>query len=119
MRQFGIDADRDFMVDFDHAVLIADIGMCQVLGLKRTSPQPQVPARRNIRYSDKPSMAQFREFAGNLYAKRRMHERMNKRIGGLVLNAELAAEGARDVDDEERRGWDLVHWRAAGYRPQR
>ena len=40
---------------------------------------------------------------------------MNELIGGLVLNAGLAAEGARDVDDEERRGWDLVHWRAAGW----
>ena len=51
------------MVDFDHAVLFTDIGMCQILGLKRSSPQPQVPARRKskIRYSDKPSAAQFRE----------------------------------------------------------
>ena len=106
---------------FDHAVPFADIGMCQVLGLKRTSPQPQVPARREskIRYSDKPSVAQFRDFADKPNAKRRMHERMNELIRGLVLGAELAAEGARDVDDEERRGWDLVHWRAAGYRPQR
>ena len=63
LRQFYIDADRDLMVDFDHAVLFADIGMCQVLGLKRSPPQPQVPARRKskIRYSDKPSVAQFRE----------------------------------------------------------
>ena len=55
VRRFGIDADRDLMVDFDHAVLFADIGMCQVLGLKRTSPQPQVSVRRKstIRYSDK------------------------------------------------------------------
>ena len=53
MRHFGIDADRDLMVDFDHAVLFADIGMCQVLGPKRSSPQPQVPIRRKskIRYS--------------------------------------------------------------------
>ena len=74
-----------------------------------------MPVRRksHIRYSDKPSVPQFREFAGNLYEKRRMHERMNELIGGLVLDAELAAEGARDVDDEERRGWDSVHWRAA------
>ena len=58
-RQFGVDADRDLMVVFDHAVPFADIGMCQVLGLKRTSPQPQVPARceSKIRYSDKPSVA--------------------------------------------------------------
>ena len=117
VRQFGIDADRDLMVDFDHAVLFANIGMRQVMWLKQTSPQPQVPARRKskIRDSDKRSVAQFREFAGSLYAKRRMHERINELIGGLVLNAELAAEGARDVDDEERRGWDLVHWRAAGW----
>ena len=116
MRQFGIDADHGLMVDFDHAVLFVYIDMCQILGLKRISPQPQVPARREskIRYSDKPSVAQFREFADNLYAKRRMHKRTNELIGGLVLNAELTAEGARDVDDEERRGWDLVHWRAAG-----
>ena len=54
VRQFGIDADRGLMVDFDHAVLFADIGMFQVLRLKRTSPQPQVPVRRKskIRYSD-------------------------------------------------------------------
>ena len=106
MKRFGIDADRDLMVDFDHAVLFTDIGMCQVLGLKRTSPQPQVPVRRKskIRYSDKPGVAQFREFADKLYAKRRVHERMNELIGGLVLDAELAAEGLRDVNDEERRG---------------
>ena len=115
--QFGIDADRDGMVDFDHAVLFADIGMCQVLRLKRSSPHPQVPVRRKskIRYSDKPSVAQFREFADSAYVKRRIHECMNKLIGGLVLDAELAATGARDVDDEERRGWDQVHWRAAGW----
>ena len=52
VRRFGIDADRDLMVDFDHAVLFAVIGMCQVLELKRSSPQPQVKVRRKskIRY---------------------------------------------------------------------
>ena len=126
MRQFGIDADRDLMVDFDHAVLFADIGMCQVLVLKRSSPQPQVTVRRKskIRHSDKPSVAQFREFAGNLYVKRRMHERMNELIGGLVLDAELTAAEAHDVDDEERRGWELgsgslASRRLARHRPQR
>ena len=76
VRQSVVDADRDLTVDFDHAVLFADIGMCQVLGLKRSSPQPQVPLRRKskIRYSDTPSVAQFREFADNLYVKRRMQE---------------------------------------------
>ena len=34
VRRFGIDADRDLAVDFDHAVLFSDIDMCQVLGLK-------------------------------------------------------------------------------------
>ena len=117
VRRFGIDADRDPMVDFDHAALFADIVMCQVLGLQRTLPQPQVPTRRKskIRYSDKPGVAQFREFADKLHTKRRVHERMDELIGGLVLDAELAAEGARDVNDEERRGWDSVHWRAAGW----
>ena len=68
------------------------------------------PRRKSkTRYSDKPSVAQFREFAEKLYVKRRVHERMNELIGGLVLDAELAAEGARDVDNEERRGWDSVH----------
>ena len=28
VRRFGIDADRDLMVDFDHAVLFADIETC-------------------------------------------------------------------------------------------
>ena len=98
VRRFGIDADRDLMVDFYHAALFADIGVCQVLGLKRTSPQPQLTAKRKSkpRYSDKPSVAQFGEFAGKLYAKRRVHERVNELIGGLVLDAELAAEGARE-----------------------
>ena len=65
VRRFGIDADRDLMVDFDHAVLFTDIDMCQVLGPKRTSPQPHVPARRKSksRYSDKLGVAQFRDFA--------------------------------------------------------
>ena len=40
---------------------------------------------------------------------------MNELIGGLVLDAELASEGVRDVNNEERRGWDSVHWRAAGW----
>ena len=31
VRKFGIDADRDPMVDFDHAVLFTDVDMCQVL----------------------------------------------------------------------------------------
>ena len=60
-------------------------------------------------------VAQFREFADKLYAKRRVHERMNELIGGLVLDEELAAVGLRDVNDEERRGWGAVHWRAAGW----
>ena len=64
---------------------------------------------------DKPGVAQFREFADKLYAKRRVHERMDELVGELVLDAELAAEGLRDVNDEERRGWDSVHWRAAGW----
>ena len=85
-----------------------------MLGLKRTSPQPQVPVRRKstIRYSDKPGVAQFREFADKLYAKRRVHERMNELIGGLVLDEELAAAGLRDANGEERCGWSAVHWRA-------
>ena len=44
-----------------------------------------------------------------------MHERMNELVGGLVLDAELAAEGAADVADEERRGWEQVHWQAASW----
>ena len=117
VRQFGIDADRDLMVDFDHAVLFTDIDMCQVLGLERSSPRPQVPVRRKstIRYSDKQGVAQFREFADKLYAKRRVHERVNELIGGLALDEELAAAGLREVNDEERRGWSAVHWRAAGW----
>ena len=89
-----------------------------MLGLKRTSPQPQVPVRRKstIRYSDdKPGVAQFREFADKLYAKRRVHERMNELIDGRILDEELAAAGLRDVNDEECRGWSAVHWRAAGW----
>ena len=76
-----------------------------------------MPTRRKstIRYSDKPTVAQFRDFADKLYVKRRMHERMNELIGRLVLNAALAAEGAADVDNEERRSWGLAHWRAAGW----
>ena len=83
VRRFGIDADRGLMVDFDHAFLFADIDMCQVLGLKRTSPQPQVPVRRKskIRYSDKPGVAQFREFAEALRdaPSTRAHERAHWR----------------------------------------
>ena len=59
----------------------------------------------------------FREFADKLYAKRRVHERMDELIGGLVLDTELVAEGLRDVNDEERSGWDSVHWRAASWWP--
>ena len=65
--------------------------------------------------SDKPGVAQLREFAGKLYTKRRVHERTDELIGGLVLDAELAAEGLRDANDEERQGWGAVHWRAAGW----
>ena len=76
-----------------------------------------MPVRRksHIRYSDKPSVPQFREFAGNLYEKRRMHARMNELIVGLVLDAELAAAGARGVNDDDRRSWNQVHGRAAGW----
>ena len=65
VRKFGIDADRDRMVDFDHAVMFTDVDMCQVLWLERPSSRPPVPVRRKstIRYSDKPGVAQFREFA--------------------------------------------------------
>ena len=40
---------------------------------------------------------------------------MNELIGELVLGEELAAAGLRDVNDEERRSWGAVHWRAAGW----
>ena len=66
-------------------------------------------------HSDKPGVAQFREFADKLYAKRRVHEHINELNGGLVLDEELAAAGLRDVNDEECRGWSAVHWRAAGW----
>ena len=117
VRRFGVDADLDLIVDLDHAVLFTDVDMCQVLGLERASARPQVPVRRKstIRYSDKPGVAQFREFADKLYVKRRVHERMNELIGGLALDEELAAAGLRDVNDEERRGWSAVHWRAADW----
>ena len=117
VKRFGIEADRNLKVDLDHAVLFADVDMCQVLGLERASSRPQVPVRRKstIRQSDKPDVAQFREFADKLYVKRRVHERTNKRVGGLVLDEELAAAGLRDVNDEEHRGWSAVHWRAAGW----
>ena len=117
VRRFGVDADRDLMVGFDHVVLFTDVDMCQVLGLERASPRPQVSVRRKstIRYSDKPGVAQFREFADKLYTKRRAHERMSELIGGLVLDEELAAAGLRDVNGEERRGWSAAHWRAAGW----
>ena len=91
------------MVDFDHAVLFADVDVCQVLGLARASPQPRVPARRKstIRYSDKKGVERFREFADKFYAKRRLHERMHDLIGNLELGDELAAAGLRDVHEEE------------------
>ena len=60
-------------------------------------------------------MAQIREFADKLYVKRRVHECMNELIGGLVLDEELAAAGLRAANDEKRRGWSAVHWRAAGW----
>ena len=60
-------------------------------------------------------MTRFREFADELYAKRRVHERMQALIGSLALDDELAAAGLRNVEEEERRGWDAVHWRAAGW----
>ena len=92
--------------------------MSSTLGLERSSPRPPVPVRRKstIRHSDKPGVAQFREFADKLYAKRRVHERMNELIGGLVLDEELAAAGLRDVNDEERRGWRLEYGPLAGRR---
>ena len=73
------------------------------------------PTHHGDAISDKPGVAQFREFADKLYVKRRVHERMNELIGGLVLDEELAAAGLRDVNDEERHGWSAVHWRAAGW----
>ena len=51
VRQFGIDADQDMVVDFGHAVLFADIDTCQVLGLKRSSPQPQVPSGASPKFA--------------------------------------------------------------------
>ena len=36
VRHFDINADRDLMAAFGHAVPFADIDMCQVLGLKRS-----------------------------------------------------------------------------------
>ena len=41
VRRSGIDADRDLMVDLDHAVLFTDVDMCQVLG----SSEPRLGRR--------------------------------------------------------------------------
>ena len=112
VRRFGVDTDATLIHDFDHAVLFADVGVGNVLGLTSVEEVTTTKRRRSeIRYSDKQGLERFRTFAEQLYEKRGFEAKMQDLIGDVELDDRLRQQGEDDRKERERRGWDAAHWR--------
>ena len=62
--------------------------------------------KSQIKYSDKPRLARFRNFATEFFDKRGLDGAMSVLIGDVVLNGQLSEEGERCRRDHEERRWD-------------
>ena len=67
-----------------------------------------------VKYSDKPRLARFRDFAENFFDKRGLNATMESLIGNVVLDKKLQQRAALERDESERRGWEQEHWRPTG-----
>ena len=67
-----------------------------------------------VKYSDKPRLARFRDFADKLFNRRGLDVTMQSLIGNVVLDKKLQQRAALERDEAERRGWEQEHWRPVG-----
>ena len=118
VRRFGIHASPDLCEDRGgrHAALFVDVDVVSLLGIAK----PQQPAKTKgrfqsaVKYSDKPRLARFRDFADKFFSKRGLDVAMESLIGGVVLDKKLQRRAALERDEAERRGWEQEHWRPTG-----
>ena len=119
VRRFGIHASPDLCEDRGgrHAALFVDVDVVSLLGIAK--PQQPVKAKGRfksaVKYSDKPRLARFRDFADKFFIKRGLDEAMESLIGGVVLGTKLQQRAALERDKAERRGWEQEHWMEADW----
>ena len=107
MRHFGIHASHDLCEDRGgrHAALFVDVDVVSLLGIAK--PQQPLKAKGRFKsaakYSDKPRLARFRDFAGKFFVKRGLDEAMGSLIGGVVLDTKLRQRATLERDEAERR----------------
>ena len=115
VRRFGIAANPGITEDRggQHSALFDDVAVNVVLGLDvpRSDGGGGQQYTSQIKYSDKPRLARFRNFATEFFDKRGLDGAMSALVVGVVLNEQLREEGARGRRDHEERGWDEVRWR--------
>ena len=116
VRRFGIHASPDLCEDRGgrHAALFVDVDVVSLLGIDK--PQTvKIKGRFQsaVKYSDKPRLARFREFADKFFDKRGLNAAMGSLIGGVSLDEKLQRRAALERDEAVRRGWDQEHWRPA------
>ena len=114
VRRFGIHASPDLCEDRGgrHAALFMDVDVTSVLGIgtsESAAAQRRFPSA--VKYSDKPRLARFRDFADKLFIKRGLGVTMDSIIGKVVLDEDLQRRAELERDEAERRGWEQEHWR--------
>ena len=118
VRRFGIHANPDLCEDRGgrHAALFCDVDVVSVLGVAKPQQSAKAQGRFQsaVKYSDKPRLARFRDFADKFFSKRGLDVAMESLIGGVVLDKELQRRAALERDEAERRGWEQEHWRPTG-----
>ena len=123
VRRFSIHANPDLCEDRGgrHAALFVDIGVVAVLGVAKPQQSAKAQGRFQsaVKYSDKPRLARFRDFADKFFTKRGLEETMESLIGGVVLDTKLQQRAALERDEAERRGWEQEHLEADWLRTRR
>jgi hypothetical protein len=116
VRRFGIDDNNPGITEDRggrHSALFDDVDVNAVLGLGvPSSAGGGVQQHKSqIKYSDKPRLARFRNFATEFFDTRGLDGAVSALIGDVVLNEQLREEGERCRRDHEEKGWDEVRWR--------
>jgi len=92
VRRFGIHASLVLCEDRGgrHVALFGDVDVVSLLGI--TKPQQSIKTKGRfpaaVKYSDKPRLARFRDFANKFFSKRGLDVAMESLIGGIVLDKE-------------------------------
>ena len=107
VRRFGVHANPNLCEDRGgrHAALFADIDVVAVLGVAKPQQSAKAQGRFQsaVKYSDKPRLARFRDFADKFFSKRGLDVAMESLTGGVVLDKELQRRAALERDEAERR----------------